>query len=299
MTTRSHGEGCEALGQRENPKVTQMFNKVKGENIMRTRSNTYEILGYLSLVFVIAFGFITIVASGGGGGGNDGRQTDSAPVITDLSYYPESTIVGAGGGAISVTVYMNFFDDDGNVSTITLVVKDSEGYIIDNIPQPISDVAGETSGEIESIYSIPTSTTADDYTFQFYITDTTGLSSNVLEGNFSITLGSAPAISNGVSAPSWAYVDSGTILVEGTYDFTDIDGNAYQTDIYVYDSEDNLVIEEHFPISNISGLTYGQVEFGFDMPISVAGDYVIEIGMTDENGLFSYPPLYGSFSVYY
>ncbi|GEM_PF-4763988 len=266
---------------------------------MRTRSNTYKIPGYLFIVFVIAFGFITIVASGGGGGGNndDRNRTNSAPVITDLSYYPESTIVGAGGGAIAVTVYMNFYDDDGNVSAITLVVSDSEGYIIDNISQPVSDVAGEISGEIESVYSIPTATAADDYTFQFYITDTTGLSSNVLEGIFSITLGSAPAISNGVIAPSWAYDDSGTILVEGTYEFTDIDGNAYQTDIYVYDSGDNIVVEEHFPISDISGLTSGQVAFGFDMPISVPGDYVIEIGMTDENGLFSYPSLYGYFSV--
>jgi hypothetical protein len=266
---------------------------------MRTRSNTYKIPGYLFIVFVIAFGFITIVASGGGGGSNndDGYQTDSAPVITDLSYYPESTIVGAGGGAIAVTVYMNFYDDDGNVSAITLIVKDSEGYIIDNIPMPISDVAGDTSGEIETVYSIPTDTAADDYIFQFYITDTTGLSSNVLEGIFSITLGSAPAISNGVIAPSVAYADFGTIPVEGTYDFMDIDGNAYQTDIYVYDSGDNLVVEEHFPISDISGLTSGQVAFGFDMPISVLGDYVIEIGMTDENGLFSYPSLYGYFSV--
>jgi hypothetical protein len=55
---------------------------------MYDNSTLIKLLRSISLTFVIAFGLITIVATGGGNGGNDGQPTDpgTAPEISNLNY---------------------------------------------------------------------------------------------------------------------------------------------------------------------------------------------------------------------
>jgi N-acetylneuraminic acid mutarotase len=145
----------------------------------------HMILRYLCISCVVVFGVISIIASGGGGGG-DGGGGGSAPEISNLSYSPTSANVGSGGGTIPVSGTLDFIDSDGNVSTLTLTIFDSDDNQLDSSTDPIQGISGLTSGTIEGIYDINTSV-AGRYTFELYITDTTNLSSNILSGIFTVT----------------------------------------------------------------------------------------------------------------
>jgi len=248
---------------------------------------------YLLLTFIITFGIMTIVASGGGGGGDDDGNQNSAPVISGLYYFPEGDIiVGSGGGEIELSIYVNFSDSNGNINKITLVDVDTKEEMVIDV-----DTEGETSGEL-GIGLILNTNEAEvgDFAFQIYATDTTALKSNTLEGIYNVTLGNAPVIANVVFSPNSAFVDE-TTHIEGSYDFTDFDGNALYTFISVFDSDDKLVTSTRCdPASSISGLTSGKIDFSFDLTLSVVGEYKITIVMFDENDLYS-DAFYGSFWV--
>ena len=148
------------------------------------------ILRYLCISCVVVFGIISIIASGGGGGGGGGDGGGdgggSAPEISNLIYSPTSTTVGSRGGTIPVSGTFDFIDRDGNVSTLTLTIFDSDDNQLDSSTDPIQGISGLTSGTIEGVYDINTSVEGI-YTLEIYITDTTNLSSNILSGIFTVT----------------------------------------------------------------------------------------------------------------
>jgi uncharacterized delta-60 repeat protein len=157
------------------------------EGIMKPKQTNmiYMIFRYLCISCVIAFGIISIVASGGGGGDDGGGGGRSAPEISNFSFSPSSTTQGSGGGTISVSGILDFVDNDGNVSTLTLSIFDSNDNKLDSNTNTIQGISGLTSGSILGSFDVNTSVMGD-YTFEIYVTDTTNLSSNILSGIFTV-----------------------------------------------------------------------------------------------------------------
>jgi chitinase len=170
----------------------------KYSNIIKSHRNIY-------LLFVIILGFVSIITLGGcggsGSGSNDNNPTSSAPEISNLSLSPVSANMGSGGGQILVSHSFDFVDKNGDVSNVTLSVFNSNNRLIYTNTSPIQGISGKNSGTIQGGINADTSI-AGEYTFEFYLTDTTNLKSNTLGGNFLITVDNS---SN--EAP---YADAGT-----------------------------------------------------------------------------------------
>jgi hypothetical protein len=66
-----------------------------------------------------------IAGCGRGGGGSS--QPQHAPTISNLQYTPQSATLNQDGGLINVTGTLDFNDIDGNLSTLTINIYDSNG----------------------------------------------------------------------------------------------------------------------------------------------------------------------------
>jgi len=186
-------------------------------------------LQYLCVSCVILLGLLSIIGSGGGGGGNG--NVGNAPEISNLWFSPTSAIVGDGGGTTPVTGTFDFVDNDGNVSTLTLTVFDSNNNMLDRTSDPIQGISGITSGKIQGVYDINTSF-AGDFKFEVYITDTTNLDSNILTGTFVIT---NPAWKTKTSMPlTRKWMDAETVN-DKIYIIGGSDGVTLRNETMVYD----------------------------------------------------------------
>jgi hypothetical protein len=274
---------------------------------MKKKKDTFfKLLRYMSLLFVILISLISIIASGGGRDDHDryyydddGRtQTPSAPIISDLSYSPASTTVGGGGGTVSIDAYIDFADDDGNISTVTTVFYDADNNLISNNPISIPEYSGLTSGTIEITYYLDTSI-EEDYYFEIYVTDTNDLESNTLTGIFSIVNKNAPILSNLSYSPESAMIGDGggSIDVDVSLTFSDINGDLSTMTFSIYDSEGYQLSSDSYPAQDFTDDIYsGTIDFIYNADTSVVCDYSFEIYITDLAGNNS-NSLSGDFSV--
>lgn len=133
------------------------------------------------------------LAACGGGGGSGGTGGDSgggvgggtAPTISALSFSPNVAYVDTGGGELIVIGTLNYADPDGDIESLTILVRDETGQITDDITTPIEGVAGSISGTIEGELVADTSI-AGTYTVQVHVTDSENHTSNQLEDTFRI-----------------------------------------------------------------------------------------------------------------
>jgi len=138
----------------------------------------------LILIIVVTFALTSFGCGGGGGGGSS--QPQHAPGISNLQYSPNTAVQNQGGGSIIVSGTIDFIDIDGNISTLTITSYDSLGNQKAANTSPITGASGITAG-IVGVAAIVDTTVKGNYTFKIYITDSTGLQSNMLTGTFSVT----------------------------------------------------------------------------------------------------------------
>ena len=128
----------------------------------------------------------TLAACGGGGGGSSvGGGDGTAPTISALSFSPDAAYVDTGGGEMIVVGTLDYSDPDGDIVSLTIVVRDDSGQVIDNLTTPVQGVAGSTSGTIEGELVADTSA-AGTYAVQVYLVDSRDHRSNQLEDTFRI-----------------------------------------------------------------------------------------------------------------
>ncbi len=141
----------------------------------------------IMVILILAIAFLLISCGGGGGGGAVPvvGSTLDPPVLSNLIYSPTSTTFRSGGGTITMSISIDFSDSGGNLSTLTASVYDSAGQLVDSFIDPFTDAQGITSDTILIWADIDT-TAVGKFTFQIYVTDTNGSSSNVLSGVFEI-----------------------------------------------------------------------------------------------------------------
>ena len=137
----------------------------------------------MMVIIILTFAFL-FTGCGGGGGGGGGSSLDP-PVISNLIYSPSSTTFRSGGGTIPLSVSLDISDTGGNLSTLNASVYDSAGQLVDSLTDPFQDAQGITSDTL-LIYAEIDTTAVGKFTFQIYVTDTNGSSSNVLSGVFEI-----------------------------------------------------------------------------------------------------------------
>ncbi|MBT8108015.1 MAG: hypothetical protein KJP17_07245 [Gammaproteobacteria bacterium] len=131
------------------------------------------------------------LAACGGGGGSDGGsggggQVGTAPTISNLSFSPEAAYVDTDGGQVNVIGTVDFADPDGDIESLTIVVLDSTGQVIDDITALIEGIGGSASGTIQGELVADTSV-AGTYTVRVHVTDSRNHQSNRLEDIFRVT----------------------------------------------------------------------------------------------------------------
>lgn len=232
-------------------------------------------------MFLSTAGVIIIAASGGGGEDNNG----SAPVISNLALNTTSIVIGVGDQFILGS--MDFEDDDGNISTMTISVFDSNDELIDTNTGGIEGISGEKTGTIYIEGSLdPSYLIFGIYKIEIYLTDETNLKSNVLERNIIISAGIAPTISN-LTCSSISSGDYETMAIFVSTSFTD-DGNVSTITAEIYDSGHNQVGASTLPIEGANSYNMsGFIEEEFDFDILETGNYTLEVYVTDKANLNS------------
>lgn len=139
----------------------------------------------LMILTVLISTTLLIVSCGGGGGGGIGVGSN-APTISNLQFSPAGAYVNSGGGTGTLSATLDFIDPDGNIATMTISAFDSNGILVDTQTGPIQGTGGVTSGTIGISGNVDI-TVLGVFTFKVYVTDSSGLKSNVLVGTFKVT----------------------------------------------------------------------------------------------------------------
>jgi hypothetical protein len=133
----------------------------------------------------VLFLAVSLVACGGGGGSATDGSAGTAPTISALSFSPDAAYVDTDSDELAVVGTLDYVDPDGDIESLTIVVADESGQIIDDFTMPILEIAGSTSGTIQGEL-VADASVAGIYTVQVYITDSRDHRSNRLEDTFRI-----------------------------------------------------------------------------------------------------------------
>jgi hypothetical protein len=148
-----------------------------------------------AVLFLLSF----LIACGGGGGGGDSSPpasstpTDTptssishAPVISTLQYSPDTALQNQDGGAVAITAIVNFTDQGGDASVVTVKKYDSRYALLNTTSYDIQSTSGLVSRTIRLHGTISTADVGD-FTLAIYITDAGGGISSTFAGVFSVT----------------------------------------------------------------------------------------------------------------
>jgi hypothetical protein len=149
----------------------------------------------IALLF-LPFLMVIVTSCGGGSGSSSGTQAGHVPSISNLLYTPSSAFFNQGNGTVDITGTIDFIDAGGDVTAARFT--SSAGA---NLTLPIAGMSGQTSGTIQGSFTV-TDNTVGDFTFEIWLVDAAGSSSNHLTGTFSVRYDD--------SATHWTQRSSGT-----------------------------------------------------------------------------------------
>lgn len=121
---------------------------------------------------------------GGGGGGGEGSTPAHAPAIANPLFSPVSA--PQSSTPVAITGSIQYTDAGGDISSLTVVIYDSNGVQVFAHTGAVTGVAGHTSGTIYITGTMDVSVQGV-FTLNLYVTDSTGASSNALNGTFTVT----------------------------------------------------------------------------------------------------------------
>lgn len=135
------------------------------------------------LIYIISCFFL--FGCNSGGGGSSPTSPSTAPTISSLRVSPSSATLNQGGGAVTLDIYVDFFDADGDISNYTVTISK-----VDANEQPIGSpviatvsfngvLTGKTSGTAHWT-DVGDTTYAHTSTFSIYFSDAVGNKSNTL-----------------------------------------------------------------------------------------------------------------------
>lgn len=133
------------------------------------------------------------MSCGGGSSSGSGSSatispvnTGTAPTISNLRYFPQTSKIGDGGGSVTITAYVDFVDPDGDVTRGTVTIYDANTGASSVQVANFTNLSGRTFGTV-GIISIGNSTLAKvSYNFDIRLNDAAGHQSNKLAGSFQV-----------------------------------------------------------------------------------------------------------------
>lgn len=151
-------------------------------------------------------------------------------------------------------------------------------------------MTGIKQGQLYGTVAIGT-TIADTYTFNIQVIDSQGSSSSVYQGEFLIT----PEIEEGPHAPSISGLQlspfsaaqnqgGGSVTVVGNFNFSDSGGDVSGLLLTTYDSHGNITNSTSSPVSNLTGITQGQLSGSVAIGTTIADTYTFKIQLIDLQG---------------
>lgn len=109
----------------------------------------------------------------------------SSPDITLVRFAPTSALLNDGSGIVTSSVSIDFFDPDADVSSLTVSVVDSHGFLVSQIVTPFPGFTGFSRGTIPFALDFNTRI-IESYTFTAFVTDRLGHMSNPVFGTFRV-----------------------------------------------------------------------------------------------------------------
>lgn len=95
--------------------------------------------------------------------------------------------------------------------------------------------------------------------------------------------GSSPTISQLSYSPTSVYTDSGEEpkTINGTFNFSDPDGDLSTVTIMVLDSSNQTILSETSNVTGVSGIKSGVIEGSVTAVLPIVGEYTIQVFVTD------------------
>jgi len=109
----------------------------------------------------------------------------SSPDITLVRFVPTSALLNEGSGSVTSSVAIDFFDNDADVSSLTVSVVDSHGFLVSRTETSFPGLTGISRGTIPFALDFNTSI-IESYTFTAFVTDRFGNMSNPVFGTFRV-----------------------------------------------------------------------------------------------------------------
>lgn len=207
-----------------------------------------------------------------------GPTPDHAPLISSLSYSP-TVATQAASGTVSVSATVAFADTGGDVSAMRIVSNAGTDLTV-----PMSALSGLKNGTSAAAFVVPLDT-AGEISFEVWLVDGRGSSSNRLSGSVDVVAGGpapvhTPLISGLSYSPSTASQSAGgTIAVNATVAFSDTGGDVSAMRI-MSSAGTALTV----PMPSLSGIQNGTGATTFTLPADQVGKISFVIWLEDGLG---------------
>jgi hypothetical protein len=130
-----------------------------------------------------------LACSDGSDGSPPGTTSGTtAPVVTELSVWPDVLAVDQGGGMASVSYGVRVSDSDADVARVVATVLDASQVQVSQSTLPVENPPGATIVPLSGEAAVPTTTIAT-YTIEIQVFDRGGRESNVLRRSLSVVDG--------------------------------------------------------------------------------------------------------------
>ena len=211
-----------------------------------------------------------------------GPMPDHAPSISGLSYSPSTATQGAGG-TVDINATVAFADTGADVSVMR--VMSSAGT---DLAVPMPTLRGLKNGTSAATFTLPVDTVGK-ISFDVWLVDGRGSSSNRLSGSVDVAAGPAPVhapLISGLSySPSTAtQAASANVVVNAGVVFADAGGDVSAMRITSSAGTDLTV-----PLPGLSGVQNGTTAATFTLPVDKVGKISFAIRLVDVLGSASNP----------
>lgn len=246
---------------------------------------------FASLFF---FAVLTVACGGGDDGPAPPVQQLHQPSISNLRYSPTS-VFQATGGTAAITGTFDFGDVGGDIASLRMT--SSGGIDITTQTPELRGISGGTAtGQV--VVSVDK---VGKYTFEIWVTDSMGTSSNRLSGSFEVLAQSQPPVEpadhvpgvvNLKYSPAFSHQSvGGTTTIAGSVDFVDT-----WADIAGVQVTGSWGANQFIATPGLNGVTSGSAAFEFAVPLGQAATLTFEVAVVDRKGGVS-NRLVGSFEV--
>lgn len=135
--------------------------------------------------------FILMALFGCSSGGGSSTAPSTAPTISNLRISPTTTALNDGGGAMTISLTVDFFDSEGDIDSHTIIASKFD-VLGNSLGEPMTytsswdgQLSGKTLGT-GTLYGAGDTTYIHTVNFSLFYTDKAGNNSNTLTGSWKV-----------------------------------------------------------------------------------------------------------------